>query len=89
MTRPLRFDESQEHPGLGLTPQRVLHIFRAAEAGYTPRQCDLFDDLVENDGHLRDLLDHRCQVVAGKPMVIPCPARPARTRRAAPRAAPR
>ena len=70
VTRPLRFDEAQDHPGFGLTPERVLRIFRAAEAGYTPTQCDLFDDLIENDGHLRDLLDHRCQVVAGKPMVI-------------------
>ena len=70
VARPLRFDEAQDHPGFGLTPERVLRIFRAAEAGYTPTQCDLFDDLIENDGHLRDLLDHRCQVVAGKPMVI-------------------
>lgn len=69
-TPALRFDERQDHPGLGLTPERVLRIFREAEAGYTSTQCDLFDDLIENDGHLRDLLDHRCQVVAGKPMVI-------------------
>ena len=56
ITRPLRFDETQAHPGFGLTPERVLRIFRAAEAGYPAAQCDLFDDLIENDGHLRDLL---------------------------------
>lgn len=70
VTRDLRFDETQDHPGFGLTVERVLRIFRAAEAGDTTAQCDLFDDIIENDGHLRDLIDHRSQVVAGKAMVI-------------------
>lgn len=70
VTHPLRFDDLQSHPGFGLKPERVIRIFRSAEHGFTTEQCDLFDDLIENDGHLRDLLDHRCQVVAGKTMVI-------------------
>jgi phage gp29-like protein len=79
LTRPLRqratrtlptYDRLQQHPGFGATPERVVQIFRTAERGFPKEQCDLFDDLVENDGHLRNLFEQRSQAVAGKPWVI-------------------
>ena len=66
----LRFDRVQHHPGFGLSPERVVQVFRTAEQGYPQEQCDLFDDLIENDGHLRNLFEQRSQAVAGKPWVI-------------------
>lgn len=70
VARDLPSDRWIEHPGYGLTPQRVVSIYRLAEAGQPRQQCDLFDDLTENDGHLRNLLDQRRQAVSGKPLVI-------------------
>lgn len=58
------------HPGYAVTPQGILAAFRQAEAGEPQTQCDLFDDLLENDGHLRNLFEQREQAVAGKPWVI-------------------
>jgi phage gp29-like protein len=68
--RELRTDFYQDHPGYGLTPRRIVDIYRLAEYGYPQQQCDLFDDVIENDAHLRNLLEQRCQAVAGKPYVI-------------------
>lgn len=64
------FDAWIDHPGYAITPQGVLAVFREAERGFPQRQCDLFDDLVENDGHLRNLFEQREQAVAGKPWVV-------------------
>jgi phage gp29-like protein len=33
-------------------------------------QCELFDDVLETDAHLRNLFEQRAQAVAGKPRVI-------------------
>jgi phage gp29-like protein len=60
----------QEHPGWGCTPGRVAAIFRQAELGAPGTQCDLFDDLVEADGTLRNLLGFRNTAVAGKPYTV-------------------
>jgi len=68
--RELTLDHYQGHPGYGLTPQRLVSIFRTAEYGAPRDQCDLFDDVIENDPHLRNLFDQRAQAVAGKPWVI-------------------
>lgn len=65
-----RSDGYISHPGHGVTPRRVVEIFKAAECGQPQQQCDLFDDLIETDGHLRSLLEQRAQAVAGKPWVI-------------------
>lgn len=64
------FDTWIDHPGYAVTPQGILAAFREAERGYPQRQCDLFDDLVENDSHLRNLFEQREQAVAGKPYVV-------------------
>lgn len=70
VARPLRFDSHVEHPGHGVTPRRVVEIFKQAECGLPQAQCDLIDDLVENDAHLRSLFEQRAQAVAGKPWVV-------------------
>ena len=57
-------------PGFGLTPQGVKRIYLEAEAGYPQRQVDMFHDLIENDGHLRGLIDARINAVAGKGWVL-------------------
>lgn len=65
-----RSDGYVTHPGHGVTPRRVVEIFKQAECGQPQHQCDLFDDLIETDGHLRSLLEQRAQAVAGKPWVV-------------------
>ncbi len=64
------FDAWIDHPGYAVTPQGILAAFREAERGYPQRQCDLIDDLIENDCTLRNLFEQREQSVAGKPMVM-------------------
>ncbi len=64
------YDGWTDHPGYAVTPQGILAAYRDAEAGRPQRQCDLFDDLIENDAHLRNLFEQREQAVAGKPWVI-------------------
>ena len=66
----LSFDTLVDHPGYACTPASILSVFRQAEQGDPSRQCDLFDDLIENDGHLRSLFEKRNQAVSGKPWVI-------------------
>ncbi len=64
------FDGGIQHPGYATTPAAILAAWREAEFGNPKRQCDLIDDLVEQDGHLRNLFDKRAQAVAGKPSTI-------------------
>jgi len=68
--RSLPRDATTDHPGYACTPQTVVAIFREAEAGRPSRQCELLDDFVETDAHLRNLFEQRAQAVAGKPRVI-------------------
>jgi len=58
------------HPGHGLTPRRLVRVFLEAEAGYPAEQCDLFEDVIENDGHLRSQLETRRDSVAGKEWIV-------------------
>lgn len=64
------YDRWSSHPGYGATPDIVNAIYRQAEAGALHRQCDLFDDLIEADGHLRSLIESRVAAVAGKEWTI-------------------
>lgn len=64
------FDRYGRHPGRGLSVERILQIFRQAEAGRPSLQCDLFDDVYERDAHLRDQFDMRITAVAGKQWII-------------------
>jgi phage gp29-like protein len=60
----------QAHPGYGLKAQTLLSSYRQAELGYTWQQCDVFDDVIESDGHLRAQLEARIDAVAGKPWIV-------------------
>ena len=64
------FDALIDHPGYSITPGGILAVFRQAELGEPRQQCDLFDDLIEGDAHLRNLFEQREQAVSGKPWVV-------------------
>lgn len=64
------YDALIYHPGYSITPPGIIAVFRQAEMGDPMLQCDLVDDLVEGDSHLRNLFEQREQAVAGKPWVI-------------------
>lgn len=68
--REMPWDQIQGHPGYGVTIERVISTFGQAECGHPREQCDLFDDLIEGDCHLRSQFEQRSQAVAGKPYVI-------------------
>lgn len=61
---------AEVHPGWAVTPSRIIATFLEAEGGDPRNQNALFDDLIENDGHLRSLFDQRRQAVAGKEWVV-------------------
>lgn len=68
--RDIRFDGWIRHPGIDVTPRTLVAAFGQAEFGDPSIQCDLFDDVIERDCHLRNLFEQREQAVAGKPWVI-------------------
>lgn len=63
-------DGSSYRPGYNLTPQRLWQIYRLAEQGYVTHQADTFEDLLENDGHLRGQYESRLSAVAFRPWII-------------------
>ncbi|MFH0902758.1 MAG: DUF935 family protein [Pseudomonadota bacterium] len=63
-------DRWTQHPSYGLTPSGIAQIYSSAEAGAPAQQCDLFDDMIERDGHLRSQLDGRLQAVMGKDWIL-------------------
>lgn len=66
-TRPAEYlDRWLTHPGFGLEPAHVWAIYRQAEWGYPMSQVDLFDDMIEGDGHLRTTVHKRNLAVSGK-----------------------
>lgn len=64
------FDRWSTHPGQGLTPRRITAIYQSAERGWPQEQCDLFDDVIESDAHLRSQLESRVSAVAGKEWIV-------------------
>ncbi len=68
--RELPWESIQGHPGYAISVERVIAIFGQAEGGWPREQCDLFDDLVEGNCHVRSLFEQRSQAVAGKPFVV-------------------
>ncbi len=70
MVDPWPFFGEQDHPGYGLTPERVNRIFRESEAGDLRELADLYDDLIESDGHLRAQFESRISAVSGKGITI-------------------
>lgn len=63
-------DQSTYRPGYHLTPARLWSIYRLAESGSLASQCDLFEDLLENDGHARGQYESRLSSVALRPWVV-------------------
>jgi phage gp29-like protein len=61
---------ASQHPGRGLTADVIRTAFDEAEVGYPQRQCDIFDDILERDAHLRSLVDSRLGSVAGKGWIL-------------------
>jgi phage gp29-like protein len=59
-----------QHPGRGTTSDVIRLAFDLAELGRPENQCDLFDDVLERDGHLRSLCESRLQSVAGKGWIV-------------------
>ncbi len=63
-------DRYRSHPGYGAGPEVLTSAFRLAEQGYPAMQCDLFEDLIENDSHLRAVISSRVTPVAAAPKSI-------------------
>lgn len=63
-------DGTSHRPGIGLTPQRILAAFRQAEIGNPIVQCDMFEDVLENDGHMRGQYESRLESVAFRPWLV-------------------
>lgn len=55
----------QEHPVVGLTPQRLHQLLTNAEQGDLQAQADLFSDMEERDGHIFSEMDKRKKGVNG------------------------
>ncbi len=65
-----RADVFVDHAGWGLTADTIRAAFRMAELGWPQRQCDIFDDVIERDGHTRSLIEGRVDAVAGKSWIV-------------------
>lgn len=68
--KPIQWAAWVDHPGISATAAAVRAVFQEAEQGWPTAQCDLFDDFIEADGHLRNALEQREQEVAGKPWAV-------------------
>lgn len=63
-------DGTSMRPGYHLTPAKLWSAYRQAEAGAPMLQCDMFEDIEENDGHLRGQYESRLSSVALRPWII-------------------
>ncbi len=46
-------DRWWSYPSSGLTPEKLARIFREADEGYVLRQAELFEEVLEKDGHIQ------------------------------------
>lgn len=63
-------DDLVEHPGRKLTAAKIISAYDAADDGDPAEQCDLFDDRIEADSHLRSAIETRIDDVARKSWVL-------------------
>lgn len=63
-------DRYVSHPGRKLTAGQIRSAFAQAELGDPEVQCDIFDDRLETDAHMRDALEGRVEAVARKRWII-------------------
>jgi phage gp29-like protein len=61
---------STRHPGWGLELAHIRGAFVHAEGGFPALQCDVFEDIVERDAHLRSQVESRTKAVAGKGWIL-------------------
>lgn len=66
----LIMDGTSQRPGYHLTPARLFSAYRQAEMGAPLLQCDVFEDVLENDGHLRGQYESRLSAVAYRPWIL-------------------
>lgn len=67
-SRPYRsLDYSQSFAGSRLTPDRLVRIFRAADAGQPLEMIDMFEEVTLRHGHLRGLFEQGHDEVAAQP----------------------
>jgi phage gp29-like protein len=52
-------DRYSTYPSKGLTPERLASLLREADAGDVYRQMELFEEMLEKDGHLQSLFQAR------------------------------
>lgn len=60
----------QDHPAIGLTPQRLTSLLIGAESGDLSAQSDLASDMEERDGHIFSELDKRKKAINGLPWQV-------------------
>lgn len=63
-------DALRDYPADGLTPQRLISIFREADTGSLSAQMALFEQMEEKDAHLYSVANTRRLAVTGLPWEI-------------------
>jgi phage gp29-like protein len=63
-------DRYSTYPSKGLTPERLASLLRDADAGDVYRQMELFEEMLEKDGHLQSLFQARRLAVSRRNYTI-------------------
>ncbi|MBK8268028.1 MAG: DUF935 family protein [Planctomycetes bacterium] len=63
-------DLFRDYPADGLTPQRLISIFREADAGSLSAQMELYEQMEEKDAHLYSVANTRRLAVTGLPWEV-------------------
>lgn len=53
------FDRYSTYPSKGLTPERLASLLRDADSGDVYRQMELFEEMLEKDGHMQAIFQAR------------------------------
>lgn len=70
-------DRWSTYPSKGLTPQKLAALLREADAGDVYRQMELFEEMLEKDGHLQALFQaRRLAVLRRNYNIIPASDKP-------------
>lgn len=59
-------DRFSTYPSQGLTPGKLANLLREADGGDVYRQMELFEEILEKDGHLQSIFQTRRLAVSGK-----------------------
>jgi len=69
-SRVAEIDRYSGHSGVALAVSGLLASYRLADQGYPADMCDIFEDRVGADAHLRSLYERRVDAVACSPWTI-------------------